>query len=100
MGWAKTVLPAPRVRIDPNIRVRGGQTFAAPGDYETPIAIGQRVRVYEEESGLEGDAVVTDFDEDKQLLYLKVDWPSLKPADEIDTTEDEIDRAWVEGEPV
>lgn len=103
MGWTKTVLPPPRVRIDPNVRVRSGQTFVGVEDFTSPLTIGQPVRVYEEESGLEGDAVVTDFDEDAQLLYLRVDWPSLQPVDEfdeIDTTEAEWDRAWAEGEPV
>jgi hypothetical protein len=103
MGWTKTVLPPARVRIDPNVRVRGNQTFVGVEDFEGQLTIGQQVRVYEEESGLEGDAVVTDFDEDKQLLYLRVDWPSLRPAedvDEIDTTEDEFDAMWAEGEPV
>jgi hypothetical protein len=73
--------PLTRVEIDPNVRVRGNQTFTGLEEVEGPIAVGVWVRVYERESGVEGDAWVTDVDEGKGLVYLNVIWSSLKPKE-------------------
>ena len=43
--------------------------------------VGQRVIVHESESGLSGDAVVTDVDADRQLIYLRVGWAALSAAE-------------------
>ena len=68
------------VFIDPNVRVRGGQTYSAlrhvRGD--TPH-VGDEVFVREPESNLVGKAAVTDIDERDHLIYLRVDWATLAP---------------------
>jgi hypothetical protein len=66
-----------RVAIDPNVRVRGNGTFASLEDATGPLSAGDAVEVYEPESGLAGDGVVTEVDKDRELVYLSVDWPSL-----------------------
>jgi hypothetical protein len=71
---------ATEVLIDPNVRVRGGQTYSAfrhvRGD--TP-QVGQEVFVREPESNLVGKAVVTDINNSDHLIYLRVDWAALAP---------------------
>jgi hypothetical protein len=66
-----------RVEIDPNVRVRGDGTFAGLDDVTGPVSAGDAVEVYEPESGLAGDGVVTEVDKDRKLVCLSVDWPSL-----------------------
>jgi len=66
-----------RIAIDPNVRVRGNETYAGLEDVEGDIAAGSRVVVYEPESGLVGPAEVTEIDTDKRLVYLAVDWQAL-----------------------
>lgn len=66
-----------RVEIDPNVRVRGNQTFSTFEDCDRIPAVGEPVIVYESEAAIEGPAVVTGLDEGKRLVYLDVDWSSL-----------------------
>lgn len=67
-----------RIAIDPNIRVRGNQTFAGIEDVEGDVAAGSHVVVYERESGLTGPAEVTEVDRARGLVYLDVDWTRLR----------------------
>jgi hypothetical protein len=66
-----------RVAIDPNVRVRGNDTFTSLEDVTGSVAAGDAVEVYEPESGLAGDGVITEVDEARKLVYLSVSWPSL-----------------------
>jgi hypothetical protein len=74
------------VSIDPNVRVRGNGTYAGFEDVRGPIYVGLRVDVVEEESRLAGSAIVTEIDTSSSLVYLAVDWKSLKVVDEYDET--------------
>ena len=67
-----------RVEIDLNVRVRGNGTFVGFEDLSGPVAVGEIVEVYESESGVAGEGRVTEIDGDRELVYLSVDWPSLK----------------------
>ena len=58
-----------RVAIDPNVRVRGNQTYAGFEDADGELAPGDAVEVYEPESGLTGLA----RDNKRQLVCLAVD---------------------------
>ena len=69
--------PRTRITIDPNVRVRGNDTYAGFEDVDGPIAVGEAVEVHENESGLTGQGKVTEIDADRQLVYLSVDWSSL-----------------------
>lgn len=42
------------------------------------IVVGQRVIACERESGTAGDAVVTEVDPEKRLIFLAVDWRSFR----------------------
>lgn len=68
----------PRVAIDPNVRVRGDQTFASLENVTGSPVAGDAVEVYEPESGLAGDGTVTEIDRDRGLIYVSAVWPSLK----------------------
>jgi len=78
--------PRTRVEIDLNVRVRGNDTFVGFEDLSGPVAVGEVVEVYESESGVAGEGRFTEIDGDRELVYLSVDWPSLKeqriPSDE------------------
>jgi hypothetical protein len=78
-----TYVPATKTRIaiDPNVRVRGNATYAGFEDVEGPMAVGEQVEVYEAESGLTGEGRVTEIDAERKLVYLSVDWSSLKDAE-------------------
>lgn len=69
---------AARVAIDPNVRVRGNQTYAGLEDVDGAVAVGSHVEVYEPETGLIGPAEVTDIDHEHRLVYLAVDWEQLR----------------------
>jgi hypothetical protein len=69
-----------RVQIDLNVRVRGNQTFASLADVDGALGVGEPVKVYEAESELVGAGHVTEIDPDKGLVYLSVDWRSLRPG--------------------
>jgi hypothetical protein len=66
-----------RIANDPNVRVRGNQTYAGLEDVEGTVALGSCVEVYEPESGLAGPAEVVEVDHDRGLVYLAVDWRKL-----------------------
>jgi hypothetical protein len=66
-----------RVEIDLNVRVRGNDTFVAFDDVYGPIAVGERIEVFESESGVSGDGRITEIDGNRELVYLSVDWSSL-----------------------
>jgi hypothetical protein len=70
--------PRTRVEIDLNVRVRGNDTFVGFEDLSGPVAVGEIVEVYESESGVAGEGRVTEIDGDAELVYLSVDWPSIK----------------------
>ena len=79
-----------RIEIDPNVRVRGNQTYSGFEDLVNGglPRIGDTVAVIETESSLSGEGVVTDVDMSARLIYLSVDWSSLRLA--------ESDRVWLE----
>jgi hypothetical protein len=66
-----------RVAVDLNIHVRGDQTYAGLGDVTGSPLAGDTVEVYEPSSGLAGDGVITEIDEDNGLVYLAVNQSSL-----------------------
>jgi hypothetical protein len=67
-----------RVAIDLNVRVRSDETYAGFEDVDGGLAPGDLVEVYERETGLRGSARVTKVDNKRQLVFLAVDWPSLR----------------------
>lgn len=71
-----------RVEIDPNVRVGRQRTRTGLEDCHGPIAIGDDVTVYESEAGIEGHGRITDIDYDKKLVWLWVNWASLRPKGE------------------
>jgi len=70
-----------RVSIDPNVRVRANGTYAGLEDVSGPLAVGDAVEVYELEANIVGSGRVTEIDLEKQLVYLSVDWASLREAE-------------------
>jgi hypothetical protein len=80
----------PRIEIDPNVRVRGNKAYAGFEDVQAagqltrtrlrgiPVSAGQRVLAWEPEDDIVTDAVVVDMDEDRQLIYLAVEWGSWR----------------------
>lgn len=71
-----------RVEIDLNVRVRGNWTFTGLEDADGPVEVGDIVQVFEPESGLEGHGRVEEVDEARQLIYLSVDWASVREPDD------------------
>jgi hypothetical protein len=67
-----------RILIDPNVRVRDNQTFVSMKQVQGVVVTGASVEVYEEETGAVGAASVTEVDSTRGLVYLAVDWPSLR----------------------
>lgn len=74
-----------RIEIDPNVRVRGRQTFTGYEDVQAqygltrtrsgaPVVAGQKVIAFESESGIMTDATVVDVWAEKQIIYLAPDW--------------------------
>jgi hypothetical protein len=82
--WLLKRGPLTRVEIDPNVRVRGNQTFSGLENVYGPIAIGQAVQVFESEADVVGDAWVTDIDTKKNHVYLRVMWSSLRSREDKD----------------
>jgi hypothetical protein len=83
---------ATRVSIDLNVRVRGRQTYAGYEDADGPLVVGENVEVYEAESGLVGQGRVVEVDEEKRLVFLAVDWGTLRFTDEALDQMDPADR--------
>lgn len=67
-----------RIEIDPNVRVRGNGTYAGFEDVEGPLVLGQAVEVYESEADIVGAGKITEIDAARQLVYLSVEWSSLR----------------------
>lgn len=70
-----------RVEIDLNVRVRGNETYAGLEHVHGPIEVGQDVLAWESEDDIVGHATVTDIDMRRRLVYLAVDWRSLREAE-------------------
>lgn len=72
-----------RVRIDPNVRVRGNMTYADVDDdvFGGDARIGHEVEVFEEEAGIVGRGRICEIDRQTNLVYLWVNWASLKEVD-------------------
>lgn len=71
-----------QVEVDPNVRVRGNQTYSCfrhVRGADLP-AIGDPVQVVEPESGLTGTGTVTDLDHEAEIIYIRVDWRGLRLA--------------------
>ena len=68
-----------RILIDLNVRVEGNRTYAGFEHVRGSgvLSTGVSVEVLEEESGLVGQATITDIDPERELVYLEVDWSSL-----------------------
>lgn len=81
-----------RIAIDLNVRVRGRQTYAGFEDVREgrgfsrartsavngPVEVGDKVLAVEPEDRIVADAVVVDIDEERQLVYLSVDWQGFR----------------------
>lgn len=87
-----------RVEIDLNVRVRGNDTFVGFDDVSGPVAVGESVEVYESESGVAGEGRVTEIDSERELVYLSVDWASLK-AEDASSSEESSANAGGQGWP-
>lgn len=69
------------VDIDPNVRVRHNWTYASFGDIHGGAAhVDDIVHVHVEETDLHGVGRIVDVDWDKKLIYLEVDWASIRPG--------------------
>lgn len=67
-----------RVEIDLNVRVRGNWTFSGVDDADGPIHVGDFVEVYEGETGACGSGRIEEIDYERGLIYLSVDWASIR----------------------
>jgi hypothetical protein len=74
-----------RISIDPNVRVRGNDTFVGLEDVTGPLTVGREVEVYEEEADVVGVGYVTEIDVTKSLVFLSVNWSSLQDASAVAT---------------
>jgi hypothetical protein len=78
-----TTPPAARIRIDLNVRIGARLTYAGFEDINgaEPEALPRRtaVEVYEAGSGAHGPAVVAGRDFERRLIYLTVQWDTLRP---------------------
>ncbi len=71
-----------RIAIDPNVRVRGNGTYAGFEDVQgalTGLQVGDAVEVFERESDLTGEGRVTEIDLARRLVYVSVEWSTLRP---------------------
>lgn len=71
-----------RVKIDLNVRVAGHLTYAGFEDVVpegATVSLGERVLAWEPECGMVADATVHAIDDEAQIVYLDVDWQSLRP---------------------
>lgn len=67
-----------RVEIDYNRRTPGNLTRAHFEDCDRIPVADENVTVHQPEDGTEGNAVVVAIDEDHRMVYLVVDWASLR----------------------
>lgn len=70
------------VTIDINVRLGGSATYCGYEDIADGVQLhrGERVWVMGDETDLVGWGTVTSLDAQKRLVYLDVDWPSMRPA--------------------
>ena len=68
-----------RIAIDPNVRVRGGLTYSGYEDVDGELPLDGQVEVYEPEGDLLGMGRVVDVDEKARLVYVEVEWSTLRP---------------------
>ncbi len=71
-----------RITIDPNVRVRGNGTYAGFEDVQGTLAslqVGDAVEVFEPENDLTGEGQVTKIDLARRLVYVSVEWSTLRP---------------------
>lgn len=78
-----------RVEIDLNVRTRRGLTPAGLEDADGVLADGDSVDVFESEDGIEGVARVVGIDQRRRLVYLDVDWASLRDVATDPSIEDD-----------
>lgn len=74
-----------RVAIDLNVRVNGGQTCAGFEDVDPPGCVlfpGQKVTVFERETGIEAPATVVSLAYATALVYLGVCWDGFREPPE------------------
>lgn len=69
-----------RIAIDPNVRVRGHLTYAGFEDVYGDLPLDGMVEVFEPEAGICGSASVVEVDTENSLIYLEVDWASMRPV--------------------
>lgn len=74
--------------IDPNVRVRDNQSYVGFEDVSRSVSAGEAIRVVEIEDGIQTEAVVTDVDIDRCLVYVAVDWDGWHDVD--DETDAEV----------
>lgn len=70
-----------RFKIDLNVRVAGHLSYAGLEDLVpegSAVSLGEQILAWEPGSGMVADAVVHAIDEDTQIVYLDVDWQSLR----------------------
>jgi hypothetical protein len=67
-----------RAEIDLNVRTSLNWTFVGFEDVDGPISEAAEVEVYESESGVTGRGRIARIDHLRKIVYLEVDWASLK----------------------
>ncbi|MEA1798266.1 hypothetical protein [Rhodococcus qingshengii] len=71
--------------IDPNVRVEGNETYTGFEDLLEgaiqDVYEGVAVTVSEPESGLVGEGTVSRIDRLRELIFVAVDWKTLRFAD-------------------
>jgi hypothetical protein len=71
-----------RIAIDPNVRIGADLTYSGfediSGAAADDIPRGTAVEVYEAESGACGPGVIAGRDFARRLVYVRVDWASLR----------------------
>lgn len=64
--------------IDPNVRVRGNQTFVGYEHLEGVVELGKPILCWENETDSVADGVVTDIDVQRRVVYIDVAWKSFR----------------------
>lgn len=80
-----------QIEIDPNVRLGGTRTFAGfehvRGTDGVKLYVGEVVEVVEPESHLFGEGMVESIDVERRLVYLDVEWATLKVVDPAASSE-------------
>ena len=73
--------------IDPNVRTTGNRTYAGfedvRGGFVDDLSPGDAVTVVEEESDVVGEAIIDQVNHHNHLIYLQVEWSSLRPRPQV-----------------